>query len=111
MERRRGITVHWGLLLIVYLAILFATAMVSLTSQSGNGYFVLLLAAGVPIYVIASGAIMGGQKSALTGAPLTDAVEATPQPVDAKILPFPERRLPADHAAIEIHPIHRSKLG
>jgi len=93
MEHKRRLTMHWGVLLIVYLAILFATSMVVLTSGSANGYFVLLLAAGVPIYVIASRAIMceeEGTAGSSTALPTSGA--------ESNLIPFPDRpaTLPSD---------------
>jgi hypothetical protein len=107
MAHRPHLTVHWGILLIVYLAILFATAMVELTSGTANGYLVLLLATGVPIYLITSRSIMRdeahGPDSAGSSASL-----------DAKVIEFPER-LAADvdvaRAAAEVRTHQLRKLG
>ena len=88
MERKHGVTMHWGILLIVYLAILFATAMVVLTSDAFSGLFVLLLAVGVPIYLISSRAIMSGQESSNARSQL----ELVSEPLsDPSLILFPER--------------------
>ena len=93
MECKRRVTVHWGVLLIVYLAILFATSMVVLTSGSANGYFVMLLAAGVPIYFVASRAIMCEEEGA-AGSPKALSASGA----ESKPIAFPDRpaTLPAD---------------
>lgn len=86
MERKRGVTVHWGILLVVYLAVLFATSMVALTSQVPNGPFLLLLAAGIPIYIVASCTIMNDEPRA------HPRLEIVPQPEpEPKVVAFPDR--------------------
>ena len=60
MDHKHGINLHWGLLLAVYWSILFASAMVSLTADVREAHFLLLLIAGIPIYFLASHAIMHG---------------------------------------------------
>ena len=87
MERKRGVPVHWGMLLIVYLAILFATTMVALTSGSSREFLVLLLATGIPIYFVASRAIL--REDAATRRTILEVVANPPQ--DPGVIPFPSR--------------------
>jgi cytochrome b561 len=86
MASKHSITMHWGVLLIVYLAILFATTMVMLTSGPANNYFALLLAVGVPIYFIASRALMTEDESASSAA--TDLPGSV---AESNVVAFPER--------------------
>ncbi len=85
MKNNHGITVHWALLVIVYLAIVFAMAMVSLTSDSMPALMPFLLLAGLPVYVVASGAIMAGREPGAGEAEL-------PVEADDKVTPFAPRR-------------------
>jgi hypothetical protein len=101
MECKRRVTVHWGVLLIVYLAILFATSMVVLTSGSVDGYYVLLLVAGLPIYFVASKAIMCDEDGGLASSKgLQD------HAIDSNVVAFPDHpaKLPTDIG-------HLRKLG
>jgi hypothetical protein len=111
MEPKRGFTMHWGILLIVYLAILFATSMVVLTTGSANGYFVLLLATGVPVYVIASRAIMSDQEGVQY---LGE--EGRSEGIGSNVVAFPTHRptaIPADviRTAAESRRTDLRKLG
>ena len=58
MRPRRQLKAHWGLLLVVYWALLVPTALVVLTSQANVVPFLALLCAGVPIYFIAANTIV-----------------------------------------------------
>jgi len=108
MERKHHITMHWGILLIVYFAILFATAMVELTSGSTNGYFLLLLAAGVPIYLIASRSVMG--EHAIRAEPVPSVTIA----LDTNVVAFPKNSVQGidlANAAAEARGHQLRKLG
>ena len=104
MEHKRGVTVYWGILLAVYLAILFASTMIALTADTNNAYLIALLAAGVPIYLIASRAIMSEYEAADTSAS-----------GDENVVAFPNRHVQtaADiaQATAEARSPHLRKLG
>ncbi len=57
MQRKSSVTLHWAILLAVYWAVLIAGSIIALTSDLNELYFVLLLAAGIPVYFIAANAI------------------------------------------------------
>ena len=86
MERERSVPVQWRILLVTYFAMLFGSTMVVLTADPPNGPMLVLLGAGVPIYFLASRAIMSSGDAA------HPRLEVVPQPpADPKIVPFPDR--------------------
>lgn len=109
MERERRTTLHWGLLLVVYWSIVFASAMIELTSELSSLYFLVLLIAGVPVYLVASRAIM--REYDVPEVLDSDASES------ARIIPFPNRNpdeeveLDAAHAALHARAPRMRKHG
>jgi cytochrome b561 len=86
MKENHRLKVHWGILLIVYFAVLFGATMVELTSGAANSYMLLLLAAGIPIYLVAARSIMW--EPALT-APGASAVAGGGEAI---MIQFPNRK-------------------
>lgn len=99
---------HWGLLLAVYWSILFASAMVALTSELPSGYFVALLIAGVPLYFVTSRAIMSQYAE-----PVNDDIEMAET---AELLLYPVRvaddvPTKVDRVTVDARAPHLRKLG